>query len=103
MTLLVNKFVFVIGNHFFFLQVTVGYHYNTGLPLLTIASIAQRGYGHITVWNFNVTSRQFQPWKTIVTLQIIALDCVCNEIQCLLVTVAPSKPAAIPGQVIVWR
>ncbi|XP_046458774.1 uncharacterized protein LOC124205390 [Daphnia pulex] len=75
---------------------------STGLPLLTIASVAKRGYGHITVWNFNVTSGWFQPWKTIVTLQIVALDCVCNEAQCLLVTVAPSKPAAIPGQVIVW-
>ncbi|XP_057379728.1 uncharacterized protein LOC130702079 [Daphnia carinata] len=83
--------------------VTVGYHYKSGLPLLSIATVGQRGYGYITIWNFNVTSQEFEPWKTIVTLQIIALDCICNEAQCLLVTVAPSKPAAIPGQVIIWR
>ncbi|KZS11248.1 putative Closca [Daphnia magna] len=83
--------------------VTVGYHYKTGLPLLSISTVGQRGYGYITIWNFNVMSQEFEPWKTIVTLQIIALDCICNEAQCLLVTVAPSKPAAIPGQVIIWR
>ncbi|KAI9558066.1 hypothetical protein GHT06_014819 [Daphnia sinensis] len=83
--------------------VTVGYHYKTGLPLLSIATVGQRGYGYITIWNFNATRQEFEPWKTIVTLQIIAMDCVCNEAHCLLVTVAPSKPAAIPGQVIIWR
>ena len=31
------------------------------------------------------------------------MDSICNQDLCLLATVAPSKPAAIPGQVIIWR
>lgn len=82
---------------------TVAQRHDTGLPILVIASVGQRGYGRLTVWSFNTTEKRFVEWKSIVTLQIISMDCICNDRMCLLATVAPSKPAAIPGQIIIWR
>jgi hypothetical protein len=100
--LLSNFLLLLIKTEILF-QAAVGYNNKMHTPLLAIASEAQRGLGRIVVWSFNPESDRFEPWKTLVTLQIIAMDCICDQAQCLIATVSPSKPAAIPGQVIIWR
>lgn len=72
--------------------------------MLAISSAGRKGHSRVIIWDFNVTSDRFEARKSIVTLEFVSMDCICSEDGqgCLLATVAPSKPAAIPGQVIIW-
>lgn len=76
---------------------------NGNALVVAIGTAAHRGHGRVALWNWNSTSGRLEPWKSLVTLQFSAMDCICLEDgRCLLATVAPSKPAAIPGQVLIW-
>jgi len=77
---------------------------NGSHPQIAIGNRAHRGHGRVTIWNYNESSGLFEARKTLVTLQFIAMDMICDGSgECLLAIVAPSKPAAIPGQVTIWN
>jgi len=67
-------------------------------PQTAIENRAHRGHGRITIWSYNESSGLLEVRKTLVTLQFIAMDMICDGSGvCLLAIVA------IPGQVAIWN
>ena len=84
-------------------QVSVCYS-NDGAraPLVAVRSDDQPGISSVVIWTFDGTMFRVMN-NTIVTNKISDMDCSCDAAQCLLATLSPSKPPAIPGSVIIWR
>ena len=77
---------------------SVGYFADTRLPLLVVASS-----NHSTTWIVDPQLGSiFRPAAVFGSSAIIAIDSVCDDTQCYIVTVAPPEPVAIPGQIIIW-
>lgn len=80
-----------------------GYSSASEPPILAVTEEPMRGMSRILVWKFSSQKGNYELWKTINTLEVHFMDSICDLTHCLLATVAPSRPAAIPGQVVIWR
>lgn len=80
-----------------------GYKSTNDPPILAVGKVPARGKSEVDIWKLHPTSGTYQLWKNISSLEIRSMDSICDESVCLLATVEPSKPAAIPGQVNIWR
>ena len=77
---------------------SVGYFQDTGLPLIIVAG--SNGTG---AWTVDPKMGTFFELSAVFGASaIIAIDSMCDDVQCYIVTVAPPEPVAIPGQIIIW-
>jgi len=76
---------------------------SNGSQLLAVRS-ENRDHGRIEVYSIDDESGRLQLMDThVVSKTVSALDCICDEDRCYITTLSPSKPAVIPGEVVVWR
>ena len=86
---------------FFFRKKMSVCYQKDGSPILAVRSGSQQS--RVVILYPEGDDGTFIPKKTIVTPRIVSIDCACDDDQCYIATLSPSKPAAIPGDVMIWR